>query len=95
MPTVTISPEAENDLLEIWRYIAEDSPVNADRFVDRLYEKAQRLADFTEVGRDRPELAEGLQSFPVDQYILFYRGIGEGIELVRVLRASRDITLIF
>ncbi len=36
MPTLTTSPEAEQDLLDIWRYIAEDSPVNADRFLDRL-----------------------------------------------------------
>jgi len=36
MPTLIISPEAEQDLLDIWLYIAEDSPVNADRFLDRL-----------------------------------------------------------
>ena len=57
MPSLIISPEAEQDLLDIWLYIAEDSPVNADRFLDRLEGKALKLAEFTEIGIDRPELA--------------------------------------
>jgi len=64
MPTLKISAEAENDLLEIWLYIAEDSPISADRFLDSLNEKAERLAEFTEIGVERPELGCGLQSFP-------------------------------
>ncbi len=36
MSTLTVSPEAEQDLLEIWLYIAEDSPINADRFLERF-----------------------------------------------------------
>ncbi|NQY66986.1 MAG: type II toxin-antitoxin system RelE/ParE family toxin [Flavobacteriales bacterium] len=95
MPTLTISTEAENDLLEIWLYIAEDSLVNADRFLDRLYEKARQLAEFRQIGCDRPELGESIKSFPVDHYILFYQTIDNGIELIRVLNASRDIGLNF
>lgn len=40
MPTLIISPEAEQDLVDIWLYIAEDQPVNADRFLERLEQKA-------------------------------------------------------
>lgn len=36
MPTLIISPEAEQDLIDIWLHIAEDQPVNADRFLERL-----------------------------------------------------------
>lgn len=36
---VTRRPQAEADILEIWGYIAEDSVVEADRWVDRLDEK--------------------------------------------------------
>lgn len=50
-----ISPEAENDLLETWLYIAEDQPINADRYLDKLQEKAQKLAECPDLGRDRPE----------------------------------------
>ncbi len=95
MPELIISPEAESDLLEIWFYIAQDSPVNADRFLDKLEEKALKLCEFSEIGLDRPELAEGLQSFPVDHYLLYYRPTSAGIELARVLHGSRDINTLF
>jgi len=39
MAHVTRRPQAEADILEIWDYIAEDSLVEADRWVDRLDEK--------------------------------------------------------
>jgi toxin ParE1/3/4 len=95
MPSLITSPEAEQDLLDIWLYIAEDSPGNADRFMDRLEEKALKLAEFTEIGIDRPELAPDLKSFPVDRYVLYYRTNTSGIELVRVLHGSRDINRVF
>lgn len=91
MALLIISPEAEQDLLDIWLYIAEDSPVNADRFLDRVEQKVLKLAEFKEIGVDRPELAPNLKSCPVDRYILFYRAKTGGIELVRVLHGSRDI----
>lgn len=95
MPTLITSPEAEQDLLDIWLYIAEDSPVNADRFLDRLEGKALKLAEFTEIGIDRPELAADLKSFPVDRYVLYYRINTGGIGLIRVLHGSRDINRVF
>jgi len=94
MPELIISPEAEADLIEIWLYIAEDSPVNADRFLDKLNDKAQKLAE-TDLGVERPEMGEGMKSFPVDRYVLYYRPIDNGAELVRVLVSSRDTRLVF
>lgn len=95
MAEVALAPQAEQDLLEIWLYIADDQPVHADRFLDRLETAAQRLAAFREIGTDRPELGEGLRSFPVERYMLYYRARPDGIEVVRVLHASRDLTLLF
>lgn len=34
MPRVLTKPEADNDLVDIWLYIANDSPNNADHFLD-------------------------------------------------------------
>lgn len=95
MLELEISPEAENDLLDTWLYIAEDQPINADRYLDKLQEKAQKLAEFPDLGRDRPELAEGLKSFPVDRYNLYYTVTETKLILVRVLPGDRDIAAIF
>lgn len=95
MSLLQVSPQAEQDLLDIWLYIAEDSPVNADRFLDRIESTALRLAEFSDIGINRPELACDLKSFPLDRYVLYYRDNAEGIELVRVLQGSRDINHLF
>lgn len=95
MLSLIISPEAEQDLIEIWYYIAEDSPINADRFLDKLAEKYLWLTEFPKAGVLRKELGVGLHSFPVDRYILFYRKNDNALEHVRVLHSSREVKLIF
>jgi toxin ParE1/3/4 len=40
-------------------------------------------------------LSEGLRSFPVGDYLVFYREADQGIEIVRVLHGSRDIAALF
>lgn len=82
---------AEQDLEEIWLYIAADNLVAADALIDRIAETSALLADDAKLGRDRPEILEGLRSFPVGNYILFYRPEPGGIELTRVLHGARDL----
>jgi toxin ParE1/3/4 len=50
------------------------------------------LTDHPLAGRQRPELAPNLRSFPVGNYIIFYIPGPQGIELVRVLNARQDIS---
>jgi toxin ParE1/3/4 len=47
------------------------------------------------MGRLRPELVPKLRSFPVGEYVVFYRSIRDGIEVVRVLNGARDIGRLF
>jgi toxin ParE1/3/4 len=68
--------------------------VRADAFVDLIDQKFQALAGHPNPGRSRDELEEGLRSFPVGKYVIFYRAIPEGVEIVRVLHGSRDLTAI-
>lgn len=95
MAIVFKRPLAELDLLEIWDYIADDSLDRADDFLDRIEEKLQALARNPGMGRRREELLPGLQSFPISNYVVFYREIEDGIDVIRVLRGSRDVEAIF
>ena len=88
-------PEAENDLEEIWLYIAQDNPDNADKLLDEIEETSHRLAQFTNMGRNRDELHPGLKSFPLGKYLIFYLPISNGLEIVRVLHGMRDIDTFF
>ena len=95
MATVERTIEAEADLLDIWLYIGRDNVSAADRFLDSMGQKFDALAEYPMMGRARPELAPDLRSFPVGNYIIFYRPIGCGVEIVRVLSGVRDIDSLF
>ena len=88
-------PEAENDLDEIWWYIAQANPGNADKFIDEIEAICRKLARFKSMGRNRDELHPGLQSFPVGKYLIFYMPITGGIEIIRVLHGMMDIDALF
>lgn len=94
MGQVEKRPAARTDLIEIWQYIADDSPQEADRFLDTLEKRIELISENPEMGTRREELAKDLRGFPVGNYIIFYRPIdgGEGIEVVRVLNAAQDVT---
>lgn len=91
MPVVLLRPRARDDITDIWDYIADDSELQADAFVDRLDAKFQLLARQPELGRVREELSPGLRSFPLGRYVIFYESISDGIAVVRVLHSARDL----
>jgi toxin ParE1/3/4 len=95
MPQVIRSPEAAEDLLEIWQYIADNNEAAADKLLDEIDRTSKMLARNPKAGRDRPEIAPSLRSFPVGRYVLFYRPADDGVEMVRVPHSSRDIDSIF
>lgn len=45
MAAVLYSASAENDLLEAWLYLADDSVLAADRMLDQIEAEAKRLLD--------------------------------------------------
>jgi toxin ParE1/3/4 len=95
MTRATKRPEADADLFEIALYIAQDDVGASDRFIDALTKKFELLARHPEMGRLRPELAPELRSFPVGNYVIFYQATRDGIEVIRVLSAARDIPSLF
>ncbi len=95
MKFLTISPTAHNDLLDIWKYIAEDSPGNATLFLQKMHAKCLTLVDHPHSGKSRSELMQDLRSIPIGNYLIFYRNRAAGPEIIRVLHAARDIQNFF
>ena len=54
--TATFSPAAEEDLLDIAVFIAQDNPARALTFVDELESKCDALGRAPGIGTSRPEL---------------------------------------
>ena len=95
MTRIIISDQAEADLIDLWLYIAEDSIDAADRFVSQIHEKCRLLGEAPEMGRERAEIRKGIRSFPVGNYLIFYRIGDKSIEVARVISGLRDILSLF
>ncbi|MBE8992302.1 type II toxin-antitoxin system RelE/ParE family toxin [Nostoc sp. LEGE 12450] len=95
MSRFRISTQAAQDIEDIWKYLAPNNLKAADKLFDILRESFPKLAKFPKMGRLQDEVAPFLRSFLVKNYLIFYRLIDEGIEIVRILHGSQDIETIF
>jgi toxin ParE1/3/4 len=75
MPIIHRSPEADDDIVEIASHIGIDNLEAALRWVDTIDAKLRLLSEFPGLGMQRDELAAGLRSLPVGNYLIFYRPI--------------------
>ncbi len=91
MSLYRLTKEAEKDLKDLWVYLAERNDIAGDRQVAKLLDRFPMLAQFPTRGVSRDRLLEGLRSFPVKPYIIFYILIPDGIEILRIIHQSRDI----
>ena len=91
MGRIKRTPRADQDLEEIWYFIAQDDPVAADRWLDTLEEKIALLADNPLMGPSRPDIARELRYRPVGNQLILYRVIPDGIEIVRVVHGARHL----
>lgn len=90
-----VAPAAENDLQEIWDYIAQRNLKAADRLIRKIADKLQLLADYPPLGTACEELQADLRFFTVGNYVIYYKPIQGGIEVVRVVHGARDIASLF
>ena len=92
MAGVVFTQSAQTDLLEAWLFIAEENQAAADHTLDAIERQAQALVSQPLIGRARPELAEGVRSWPTSTpYILYYLTDNDSVTILRVLHHARDI----
>jgi toxin ParE1/3/4 len=87
---VRIRPRARTDLSEISYYISKHNTVAARNLLDRLKAQCRHLAEFPEMGVARDDIRPGLRTFPVGNYLILYRRVDGGVEIVRVLHGARN-----
>ena len=93
--TYRLTRQARRDVLDIWRYIAKDNEPAADRFVDLLTHYFKLLGDNPRAGRRRDQLRRGYRSFPVGEYLIFYRIMKPGVCIMHVVHGRRDLEALF
>jgi toxin ParE1/3/4 len=84
--------EALRDLRRIWRYVERQSGAErADALVDRIAAGCRVRAGTPMSGRPRPDIAEGVRSFPVLSKIVLYEPLPANILVKRIIHASREL----
>lgn len=100
MPRVKKTPKAKQDLLEHVLYLAKINPDIAERFIEASETAFENLAQMPRKGQRQefksPELEDVRRWFipGFDKYLIFYRPIKGGIEIVRVLHGMQNIDAI-
>jgi toxin ParE1/3/4 len=96
-PLILKKPEARQDLLDHFVYIGQDTPKAAARFLEAAEDTFVQLAGMPRMGRSwdspHPHLA-GVRVGRVQgfrNYLVFYRPVEDGIEVLHVFHRARDI----
>lgn len=95
MRTCLISPEASQDLDGIFDYFAINNVDAGDKFVIAFEKKCEQLLQFPKMGRSYNDIEPSLRGIPLDNYIILYRLIDDGVEIVRVVSGYRNLEYIF
>lgn len=93
-----VAEEVDVELDDIWLYIAKQSGriEIADKVVDSITDSFVMLGRSPHMGRRRDDdLAPGLRSFPVGNYVIIYCIEEEGAAILHVFHGSRDIESFF
>lgn len=90
-PRLRRTAQAEEDLIDIWAYIARDNLSAANRLLDLLDNKSRALARNPQMGMAREDIAAGVRHFPVGRYLILYRALADGVEVVRYIHGMRRL----
>ena len=96
MKRYDLTPEADNDVFEIWQFIAADSIRAADRVEDAIHSACAFLANSPVKGHRRRDLTHRflrfwtLPRFP--NYTIIYDPETTPLQIIRILHGARNIS---
>jgi toxin ParE1/3/4 len=89
---------AREDLLQIYVLIGLEQPAAAERYFDRIENKAWLLSQQPRLGVRRPHIRPGFRMLVENPYVILYRTIPDaddgplsGVQIVRVVDGRQDL----
>ncbi len=95
MSRYVINVLASQDLNEIADYFAEINIETGEQFFKAFNWKCQQLVTFPNSGKSYTAIRFGLRGLSLEGYIIFYRILDDGIEILRVVSGRRDFPSLF
>jgi len=89
---VSFRPQAEDDLFELYRYIATEAGLAvAGGYVERIEAACLGLEIFPHRGRSRDDIRPGLRILGFERRaVIVYRLLGSEVVIVRIFHGGRD-----
>jgi toxin ParE1/3/4 len=91
VPQLRYTRRARRDLIDIWLELNEVNPTAAAELYDRLEARVEILRRFPAAGPVRPDIAPEARILVEPPYLILYRLILEGVQMVRILHGARNI----
>ncbi len=86
------SERALLDLEDIRDYIAQDSPIRANHFIEQLLRTTRHLPEYPLSGKITPELnTPDIRELVHQGYRIIYKAYPEPIEIITIFNGRRDI----
>jgi len=77
-------------LLDIYEYIAHDSPIYAKLIIDRIIKRSEQIADFPMSGRKVPEYeADDMREMIENPYRVIYKIKSNQIDVLAVVHCAQ------
>lgn len=86
---------ASRDLMEISDYFYSINIEAGEQFIIQFSRKCEQLVAFPNLGRSYAEILPSLRGVPLQNYIIFYRLLEDGVEIMRVVSGRRDLPSLF
>jgi len=95
MSRYQFTPEAADDLSEIWSFIARENLQAADRVETAVFEACDLLAGSPLAGQARKDLTSLPVRFwvvhPYPNYLVVYDPEAKPVRIIRILHGARDL----
>lgn len=90
---------AKRDLTRLYSYLWEYNPQAAERFLHEVEAAILGLSEFPQKARRWISLHRQLEAVRVwplipqfPSYLIFYRPVADGVEVLRVIHGAKDVT---
>jgi len=86
---VVWTPEAQQDRIDVWDYVAADNPLAAARMDEIFSDAAVRLAEHPMLGRSG-KIPGTRELIPYESYRLVYKIDGETVWILTLVHTARQ-----
>ena len=98
-PTLVWTPQARDDLLDIYLTVSLDSQQSAEKLLSAFLDQIEVLKNLPRMGRRRPEIAPSARMLVKGMYLILYETLPDTddapisrVQIVRVVHGQRDLS---